>query len=176
MREKHRTARGQAPGLGGTLVSKLERSVPTSLTPGSHSGEHPPARVSHGPLSQRVGFFSGPHRAPGGPEGLGPPHPDTQAKGSRGRKEAGGRAPRVSPGITGQPPRLGGALLTGFGTIRRKRKEGAGGGQEVKGALVLLSRGFVVKNWPQTLSPGTPGQALSTTPHCPSAPPTSQHS
>lgn len=66
----------------------------------------------------------------------------------------------IPRGSRGSPRGLWGALLTGFGTIRRKRKEGAGGGQEVKGALVLLSRGFVVKNWPQTLSLGTPGQAL----------------
>ena len=84
--------RDQAPGLGGGDPGLEAGKVCTHISHPrfSHSGEHPPARGSHGLLSQRVGFFSGPHRASGGPEGSHPPHPDTQAKGSRGRKEAGG--------------------------------------------------------------------------------------
>ena len=86
------------------------------------------------------------------------PTPRPRAAGAGRKLEA--EPPGCLWGSRGSPQGWGGALLTGFGSIRRKRKEGAGGGQEVKGALVLLSRGFVVKNWPQTLSPGTPGQAL----------------
>lgn len=165
--EKHRTVRDQAPGLGAriglslpwTVVSKLGRSVPTSLTPGSHTPANtrqPGGRTD----SQRVGFFSGPHRAPGGPEGPLPASPRHPGQGQRGQEGGWRLSPPGVSGDHGAAPEAGGALLTGFGTIGRKRKEGAGGGQEVKGALVLLSRGFVVTNWPQTLSPRTPGQAL----------------
>lgn len=41
-----------------------------------------------------------------------------------------------------------------------------GGGQGVKGAVVLLSGVFVVKNWPQTLSTETLGQIFLCHAHC----------
>lgn len=113
LRKKHRTVRDQAPGLGGPW-SRLERlRCFTSLTPGVLTSRRTPTSQGlHGLLSQRVGFFSGPHRAPRGPEGPRPPHPDTQAKGSRGQEEGWKLSPRAPPGITRQPPRLVGALLT----------------------------------------------------------------
>ena len=55
---------------------------------------------------------------------------------------------------------MGGGPAQGLWDNKEEEKGGGGRRQEVKGALVLLSRGFVVKSWPQTLSLGTPGQAL----------------
>lgn len=163
--------RDQAPGLGArnslslpwTVVSKLGRSVPTSLTPGSHTPANthqPGGRTDSCPVPE-AGLLLRSTQSPRGSRGASAhltPTPRPRAEGAGRRLEA--EPPWRLWGSRGSPRGWGGALLTGFRTIRRKRKEGAGGGQEVKGALVLLSRGFVVTNWPQTLSPGTPGQAL----------------
>lgn len=106
--------------------------------------EHPPARGLHGLPVPEGGASSQVHRAPRGPEGPAHTSPLDPGQGAAGRKKLEAEPP--GSGITQAAPRLVGGPAH---TIRRKRKEG-GGRQEVKGALVLLSRGFVVKNWPQT--------------------------
>lgn len=151
-----------------------------SLVPGSHAPTYSPAKGLHRDLvlSQKVGS-SQVHAGPQGVQkGLCPPQQDTQARpgaGWVGRRlgaeplwhlpELGG--PSTASGTTEQPPTLGWALLTGFGKIKRRKKEGVGGRQEVKGALVLLSSCFIVKNWPQTLSTGTRGQIFLCHTHLP---------
>ena len=185
--EKCRTMRDQAPGLGArislslpwTVVSKLGRSVPMSLTPGSHTPANthqPGGRTDPCPVPER-GLLLRSTQGPRGSRGASTrltPTPRSRAEGAGRRLEA--EPPGRLRGSRGSPRGWVGALLKGFGTIRRKRKEGAGGGQEVKGTLVLLNRGFVVTNWPQTLVSGNSRASLGPPHPSPSPRPTSPHS
>ena len=99
----------------------------------SHSSEHPPARGSNGLLScPRGGLLLRSTQGPRGSRGASArltPTPRPRAGGAGRRLEA--EPPGVS-GDHGAAPEAGGALLKGFGTIRRKRKEGRAEGKKSK--------------------------------------------
>ena len=134
--------RDQAPRLGArislslpwTVVSKLGRSVPMSLTPGSHTPANtrqPGGRTDSCPVPEG-GLLLRSTQGPRGSRGASArltPTPRPRAGGAGRRLEA--EPPGVS-GDHGAAPEAGGALLKGFGTIRRKRKEGRAEGKKSK--------------------------------------------
>lgn len=134
--EKHRTVRDQAPGLGAriglslpwTVVSKLGRSVPTSLTPGSHTPANtrqPGGRTDSCPVPESgllLRSTQGP-RGSGGASARLTPTPRPRAEGAGRRLEA--EPPGCLRGSWGSPRSWGGPAH-GLWDYREEEKGGGG--------------------------------------------------